>query len=401
MENKTFRPRTKRQVLLLLGVYRAAHHHGIARYAREARWALDGLYTHGRVPTWWRGDGMITLITTPRDYAALQLLPKVPLVDMSKGWITNAMPVNLRRSGYGRPRVLYDNAAIGRLAAEHFLERGFRHIAFFNFGNWWMETERIPFFRKAIESAGAKSHAIPYYRYFSMMRPSPPEEEEDALQWLVTALRALPKPIGIFAATDDLALTMLRACNTADISVPEEVAVLGCDNEALTCDFAQVPLSSVDPDSEQQGYEAAKLLDRLMDGAPAPRKPIIIPPKGVVTRQSTDILAIPHLPVARALRYICEHYTKPIRTSDIAAAVGLSLRGLELAFKKYLHRSLVTEINRRRIEHAKDLLIKTNMKTYQIAEQSGFNDMAYFSNVFFSFAGVRPSRFRKQHNPGT
>lgn len=388
----------KRQVLLLLGIYRTGHNNGIARYAREAGWTLDNLFAlGGRVPVWWHGDGMITLITTPRDYNAWQLLPKVPLVDLSKGWISSGMSPAQRSSGRDQPRVLYDNKTIGRLAAEHFLERGFRHIAFFNFGNWWMETERRPSFRRTVEAGGARYHEIPYYRHFSMVNPSTAAEEEAALQWLVATLRDMPKPVGIFVSTDELAITALRACTAAGLSVPEEVAVLGCENAQLTCEFAPIPLSSVDTDPEQQGYEAARLLDRLMDGEQPPRQPIIIPPKGVVTRQSTNILAVPHLPVARAMRFIWENYTKPIRTPDIAAAVGISLRSLEMAFQKHINRSLVTEINRCRIEHAKKLLLTTNLKAYEVAEQSGFSDVAYFSNVFCEATGVRPRRFRTQH----
>ena len=389
--------RPKRQVLLLLGVYRLAHHHGIARYAREAGWALDSLYIHGRIPTWWSGDGMITLVTTPRDYAALQVLPRVPLVDLSKGWISNVMTPAQRRAGRDRPRVLYDNVAIGRLAAEHFLERGFRHIALFNYGNFWMESERIPSFRQTIQAAGAHYHEIPYYTHFSMVQPSPAEKEKAASQWLVETIRALPKPTGIFIAADDVYDTVLRACTTAKISVPEEVAVLGCENDPLTCEFAPVPLSSVDPDIERQGYEAAKLLDRLMDGKPPPREPIIIPPRGVVTRQSTDILAVPHVPTARALRFIGEHHSEPIRLPDIARAAGMSRRGLEYAFRQHLHRSVTEEITRRRVEHAKELLLTTDMKALEVAEQTGFSGLMYFSRVFKKAVGVGPREFRRRH----
>ena len=398
MRYKPTTHRVKRQVLLLLGVYYQGHHSGVARYAREAGWVLDNSYAQGgRPPIWWRGDGIITLITSPRDYAALRLFPKLPLVDLSRGWVTNAMPSRLRCTGIGRPRVLEDNAQIGRLAAVHFLERGFRHVAFFNIGNFWMEAERIPSFRKAIEAAGGQFYEIAYHKHFSMWKPRAISDERAAYRWLVETIRHLPKPLGIFSSTDDVAVRLLRACDDAGSSVPEEVAVLGCDNVPLICDYTPVPLSSIDNDLERQGYEAAKLLDHLMDGHPAPAVPVLIPPKGVVVRQSTNILAVPNAKVARALRFIWEHYSEPIQTADIAAAAGLSRRSLERLFQKHIGRSLGTEITHHRIEHAKDLLLTTNLKAHQIALRCGFGGMVQFSRVFKQVIGTPPSNFRRKH----
>jgi LacI family transcriptional regulator len=397
METRSAPHRVKRQVLLLLGVYYPAHHSGIARYAREAGWVLNNTYAQGgRPPIWWRGDGMITLITSPKDYAALRRFPALPLVDLSRGWVTNAMPARLRRTGAGRPRVLYDNARIGRLAAEHFLERGFKHVAFFNFGNFWMETDRIPAFRATVEAAGGWYHEIKYHQHFSLLEPNPTRDERAAYRWLVATLRRLPKPVGIFAANDDMAVKILCACDDAAVDVPEEAAVLGCDNDPLICDYTPVPLSSIDNDLEGQGYEAARLLDRLMDGQPAAAAPILIPPRGVVVRQSTNILAVPHAKVARALRHIWEHYREPIQTGDVAAAAGLSRRGLEQAFQKHLGRTIAAEIRHCRIEHSRKLLLETHLKAHQIAAQSGFSGIVHFSQAFTRAVGIRPSHFRRR-----
>jgi LacI family transcriptional regulator len=388
--------------MLLLGVYHPQHHQGIARYAREAGWIVDQGHVDGtdEAPVWWRGDGMITLITRPKHYAAFRLMPKVPMVDLSRGWVSNAMPPRLRATGRGRPRVLEDNTAIGRLAAEHFLERGFEHIAFFNFGNWWLETERIPAFRRTVETAGAQYIELPYYRHVARQPTNTVVQERRAHRWLVDAIRGLPKPAGIFAPTDDLALSVLRACGDAGVGTPEEVAVLGCDNSPLVCDFAPVPLSSVDPDLEGQGYEAARLLGRLMDGEPPPKGPILIPPRGVVTRQSTNILAVPHVPTARALRFIWEHYRERIRTPEIAAAAGLSRRGVEHSFRQHLRRSIAEEVSRCRVEHARDLLLTTGMKAWQVAEAAGFSGIVDFSRVFKRVVGLAPHHYRRQHLAG-
>jgi LacI family transcriptional regulator len=390
--------RVKRRVLLLLGIYYPQHHAGIARYAREAGWGLNIFGQGGSPPAWWRGDGMITLITHPKDHEIFKLFPPRPMVDLSLGWIANSMPPALRKSGRGRPRVLADDEAIGRLAAEHFLERGFKHVAFFNFGNYWMEADRIPAFRATLEAGGARYHEIPYHRHFSLQTPHAATRHAAAHRWLTQAIRDLPKPVGIFAAADGIADMVVQACDEARAGVPEEVAVLGCNNETLLCDCAPVSMSSVDPDLEQQGYVAAQLLDRLMDGRPPPREPIRIPPRGVVTRQSTNILAVPHVPTARALRFIWEHYRERIKTPDVAAVAGLSRRGLEYAFRQHLHRSINAELNRCRVEHARSLLLKGGLKAHEVAEQSGFSDATDFSRVFFRATGLRPSRYRHAHS---
>jgi LacI family transcriptional regulator len=400
---KTIRPesRVKREVLLLLGVYLPAHHEGVARYAREAGWSLNNFYAEGGLlPWWWKGDGMITLITHPKDYEKWRQLPKRPMVDLSKGWISNVMPPHMRRAGRGVPRVLENNPAIARLAAHHFLERGFRDVAFLNIGNFWMETERIPTFRRTLEEAGARYFEISYHRHFSLLLPGSEAEHQRALAWLVDQIRSLPKPVGIFAAADNIAAMLLRACDAAGVSVPEEVAVLGCDNQPRICDYATVPLSSVDQDLEQQGYLAAQLLDRLMDGGPPPDEPILVPPKGVVTRQSTNILAVPHVPVARAVRFIWENYQKPIQISDIVAAAGISRRGIEHAFRQHLKRSILSELTRCRIDHAKELLLQTDLRISQIATQCGFGSLMYFSKIFKQSAGTGPREFRNQHRAG-
>jgi LacI family transcriptional regulator len=387
----------RRRVLLLLGFYNVRLNTGIVRYGREADWVLDDTYLRmGLPPAWWQGDGILGLITNPRDVLALRHFPKVPLVDLSKGWIADSMPAKYRASGIGRARVCYDNARIGKLAAEHFLERGFKHVAFMNSGNHWLDVERIPPFQQAVEAAGSRYYEIPYYQCLPRSSSGPLRDHQRAHQWLIKALRQLPKPVGIAVSTDNIAPRLLRACDDAGVSVPEEVAVLGCDNDAMVCDYGLVPLSSVDNDWEGLGYEGAKLLDRLMDGKRAPRKPILIPPKGVVTRLSTDILAVPDLKIARAVRFIWAHYSEPIGTPDIAAAAGVNRRKLERDFRAYLGRSVNNELTEMRIARAKNLLLETDLKAYEVAQQCGFSEIGYFSRAFHRLTGSSPSQFRRK-----
>ena len=276
----------RRSVLLLLGFYNVRLHQGIARYAHEADWVLDDTYVSaGLVPVWWDGDGILGLITSPKDVTAARHFPKCPLVDVSQGWISKSMPARYRASGLGRPRVYYDNARIARLSAEHFLARGFKHIAFLNYGNYWHEVERIPTYQKVIERAGADYHEIEYYRHFPPHSARTVQNHLSAQRWLIQKMRDLPKPLAITVASDNVSMRLFGACDAAGVSVPEEVAILGCDNDPLICEAAPVALSSVDNDWDRIGYEAAQLLDRLMAGKRVPREPVLIPPKGVAALQ--------------------------------------------------------------------------------------------------------------------
>lgn len=392
------RTRGSRRVFLLLGNYYAQNHHGIARYAKEAHWALDTSFMRtGQVdPLGGRVDGVIGLITHQRELDVLKKFRKVPLVDLSAAWGTEALP---DQSGLRVPRVLYDNAGIARIAAQHFIGRGFMHIALFNQGNYHFERDRKVVFQAATHEAGRSFHEIEFHRWVADARlKNPAGVESRVARRLAQELRKLPKPLAVFTPSDDSALRVLHACEHLGLRVPEEVALLGCHNDPLACDHAPVPLSSVDDDLEMQGYEAARLLDRLMNHEPVSAVPVIIPPKGVVTRASTDILAVPHREVAIALRYIWQHYAEPIQTNDVAAAAGLSRYHLMRLFQANLGRSITDEIAHKRIEHAKQLLLETDLKAWQIAEQTGYTNIVHFSTAFTRLVGQAPSHFRNQHH---
>lgn len=391
------RKHIRRNVLLLLGYYNVSLHGGIIRYAGEAGWALDDGYMRvGQPPVWWRGDGILGLITAPKDLRALEHFPaNLPMVDLSKGWISNVMSPEDRALGVGRTRVFYDNEKIGQLAAGHFLQRGFKHIAYLNIGNYWHETERIPVCRAHIEEAGGHFHEIEYFRHFSLDSKTPLADRSEAQLWLTQTIAKLPKPLGIILTSDDWATCLLQACDDAGVTVPDEVAVLGCDNDPMVCHCTPVPLSSIDLNWDGVGYEAARLLDRMMDGQAPPKEPVLVPPKGVVARMSTNILAVPDPRIARALRFIWEHFPEPLGAETVAKGAGLNRRTLERGFREHLGRSVLYEITRVRIERAKTMLVDSNLKAHQVAEQCGFSGIVAFSKVFLRLTGMRPSDFRK------
>lgn len=389
----------RRNVLLLLGSHGYALRNGILRYAREASWIIDDTYTTiGLVPKWWKGDGVLGLITHPKDAMAHRYFSDVPLVDYSKGWISDSMPPKYRSSGIGRPRVLQDNRLIGRMAAEHFIERGFKNIALLNAGNYWMEKERLPFFQEAVETAGARFHEIKYYAHLPFRRHEGPlSDHPSAHKWLVRTLRELPKPLGVATHSDYVALRVMRACDDGNLTVPEEIAILGCHNDPFVCDFAPAPLSSIDDNLERIGYEGAKLLGQIMNGKRSPTEPILIPPKGIVTRMSTNVFAVPDPKIARAVRFIFEHFQETnIGVPEIAAASGLSRSALDRAFFKFLGGSPAQQLLKVRVENAKKLLLKSDLKAHEIAAQTGFSSIVHFSQAFLRVVGERPSRFRSQ-----
>ncbi len=389
----------QRRVVLILGYHNQSLLGGIFNYAREANWTVDDSHVRfGRPPLLTHGDGILAMITHRCDLAALNRLDKMPMVDLSEGWLKDGEMARLGRKRRQCPRVVYDNGMIGELAAHHFLERGFRHAAFLNCGNFWNETERIGRFRKVLAAGGCQYHGIPLHQHARPQRLGGTfEDMQRGRQWLASFLRQLPKPLAIATRADDDALLALDACDLAGLSVPEEVAVLGGDNDPLICDYARVPLSSIDFNWERIGYEGARLLDGLMDGGEMSAEALVIPPKGVVTRLSTNVLAVPNVRVARAIRFIWEHYREDIGTDQVATAAGISRRSLEREFKRHFGLTVAHEIAHVRVDRAKQLLLETPLKGHVIAEQCGFPDVYRFSKVFHRLTGVRPGAFRREH----
>jgi LacI family transcriptional regulator len=210
-------------------------------------------------------------------------------------------------------------------------------------------------------------------------------------------ISGLQLPLGIFTYHDAMAVRICGFCDAVGLRVPEQVAVLGRGNDPYQCDFAATPLSSVDPNYFVQGRAAAELLDNLMNGEPVPKEPVLIAPTGVVTRQSTDVLALPDLDTARALRYIWEHFSEPLQVSDIADAIAVSRRKIERHFRTHLHRSLNEELIRKRIERSCELLTATKLPSRKIAGQVGFSTETYFCRIFRGTMGMTPKKYRLAH----
>lgn len=379
------KPEKRRRVLLALGWYATELHRGVALYARKAGWAMNIDMERGiELPRNWKGDGIVCVLgMNPAIDEAVEAwrLPTVSIGPFAKAGIPYVMP---------------NNDAIGKLAGEHFLMRGFCNFAFY------MPTGSVG---EELRMEGFRKHLARADRDLICLRPPSRSEASEAdantadVRWLERELVRLPKPLAVFAEYDDRALEILDACENASISVPEEVAILGADNDELRCAFATVPLSSVDIDQIKQGYEAAHLLDRLMRGEAVNTRTILVEPLGVVTRQSTDILAIGHRNVAHALRIIWEHYTEPLTAEMVAREIPMSSRRLHDAFLKHVGRTMAEELSRRRVEHARRLLEDTKRrKMDEIAHLSGFTSADHMCKLFMRTLKISPSAYRREKN---
>jgi LacI family transcriptional regulator len=358
--------------------------HGIANYVHAHQpWSifLDQREDQSPVPAWlerWRGDGIICRMTNIR-LAEAVARSGVPMVDLND------------YTDLGLQGVWSDHRAIGRVAAQHLVERGFRHFAFCGFSGQRWSVERQDGFAKFLESAGHDCHI---YESRWNRRHSRPWEQ--TRQRLVAWLESLPKPIGIMAGNDMRGQQVLDACREAEIAVPNEAAVVGVDNDELLCGLCDPPLSSVIPNAERIGYDAAALLDQLMQGERPTQREWLIEPLGIATRQSSDILAIDEPNIAAAVRLIRESACKGVTVSDIAQQVAVSRSVLERGFHKYLGRTPQAEIRQVQVARVKELLAQTELPLSRIAEIAGYDHPEYMCVVFKREVGCTPGQFRQQ-----
>jgi LacI family transcriptional regulator len=330
----------------------------------------------------WAGDGIISRLS-PRQTRRLRATG-IPTVDL-----------NDQGPGPCRPHICGDHRAEGAMAAEHLLERGFTSFAFFGYPQFAWSRECRSGFTAALQAAG---HGCAHYRRaqrvsWGHQQPSWEVEVEEVARWI----HSLPKPLGLMACNDFRGIQALDACRRAGIAVPEEVAVIGVDNEELVCKLAYPPLSSVVPNARRIGYEAAALLDRLMRGEPEPATPLAIPPLEVITRLSTDVNAIADPDVATAMRFIREHACEGIGVDDVLAQVPVSRSVLQRRFRSLLGRSIHAVIAAVRLQRAKQLLVETDLSLTVIAKRTGFSHVEYLCSAFRQAVGLPPGAYRREH----
>lgn len=361
---------------------------GVTRYLRSHQpWSvfLEQRELWTSPPAWlrrWRGDGVICRKTTP-GLAKMLANAGIPLVDLNDC----CEPMSA-------PRIVADDVAIGALAADHLLERGFKHFAFCGFGDQvWSLGRREGFTLRLAqrghmcdvwESPWVGPHAQAWER-----------EQAQIGRWL----QSLSLPAGLMACNDMRGQHVLDACQRLDLAVPEEVAVIGVDDDAVLCNLCHPPLSSVVPNAERVGYEAAALLDHLMSGGVATEPLRLIEPVGVRTRQSSDVLAVDDPAVAATLRFIRERAFHGCSMKDVIRHSAMSRSVLERKFREYLGHSPQAEIRLVQLKRVKELLAESDLPLTAIAALAGYTHPEYMSVVFKRATGQTPGQFRSAANP--
>ncbi|MEO6004615.1 MAG: DNA-binding transcriptional regulator [Opitutus sp.] len=358
---------------------------GIVEYERSHRqWStfLDDEARTERDPDFLHGEkwhGVISRHTSPQLVASCRELG-IPLVDLDDSPLYP-----------GVPKIRPDNTAIGHLGAEHFLERGFRHFAFCGFANEGWSCARRDGFVEALALAGHRCliHDVEYPGVIT------PEWNAIQITALTDWLRQLPKPIAVMTCVDVRAFQLISAAENAGLLVPEEVALLGVNNDTMRCELSYPPLSSVMLDAHRSGYFAAEVLDSMIAGEKPPELDIRIEPTGVLSRLSTDILAVADKNVAAALSFIRERACRGICVEEVLVHAAVSRSQLEKRFRHCIGRSPQAEIRRVQLARVKELLLETDLPLKTIAGMTGFEHLEYMSVVFKRQTGESPGQFRK------
>ncbi|MEI7831897.1 MAG: DNA-binding transcriptional regulator [bacterium] len=365
---------------IIRGIYKYGEQHPLWEFRR-----FELFMTGKDLLTEWAADGIISFIG---GNAKLETVARnnIPLVNTSSYAAESIVP-----------RVIIDNAEIGRQAAEYFLGLGFRHCAYF--GIHWGAFSQI---REDSFCAKLAQHGVQcsVHRDIKDVAPSVSlvshwtTNDDATYAWI----HDLPKPVGILAWSDVGARHLANICIARQLSIPKEVAILGVDDDNVECMMAEPSLSSIRLCGENIGYEAARMLEQLMAGEEPPSRKVRLPPMGVVARASTDTMAISDPDVLCALRFIHENTDKHIGVDDVLAEVPLSRSALEVRFRRVMGCTLLEEISRARIELAKKLLTGTEMPIRAIAVKAGFRSVSNLYNAFNKTVGMTPAVFRKNFN---
>ena len=286
----------------------------------------------------------------------------------------------------GTSLIVTNSSKTGKKAADYFISLGFKNYAYCGFKNIIWSNLRHKIYNDTLRHSGFDS----IESFMDIPRRNKDTNQKNLTAWL----KKLPKPIAIFACNDDRAVYILEACKSIKINVPEEVAVLGVDNDDLVCNLSSPPLSSIALDFKNAGFQAAKHLDQLMTGN-AKNTVIDVEPIEIITRKSTDIFAVEDKDLVEAMVFIRNQFHQSIQVSDVVKVTSISRRELESRFKLEFKKTIQNEINRLRIEHIKKMLITSREPIYKIAGTLEFTDPEHFSRYFKNMTGINPSVFRQ------
>lgn len=359
---------------------------GIRRYmAAHGPWSifLEQRALDSRVPPWlanWRGDGILTRTGTQAMANAIARTG-VPAIELRATKLRHALPF-----------VGVDNQMVGMAVASHLIERGFEHFALYALDTETFFEERCNNFIRALKQRHFNCHV--FKAEGSREKPLQWEQQQTRLaRWI----RGLPKPVGLMACTDQLGFWLLDACKRAEVAVPEQAAVVGVENDESLCEMSTPPLSSVRFDAQTTGFAAAEMLDRLMAGETVAKTQTLIEPIGIVTRQSSDVVAIGDPLIAEAVRLIRENACDNLNVEGVLDSLLVSRSTLERRMTAALGHTPKEEILRVRMRRVRELLIETTLPLKVIAMRTGFKHAQYLGEVFRKQAGMTPGEFRAKH----
>ncbi len=359
---------------LLRGIADYAHHHGPWAFYWEP---------HGLQESWPRiktldAQGAILRDVDQVAEVRARKLPAI-VVEHSKSEIR------------GFINVVTDSATVSKLAADHLLQCGLQHFAYCGFPDKLWSRARGEHLQRYLAKRG---HGVAFYKPpCGSSAPTWKQERHVMTKWLAS----LPTPVGVMACNDDRAEHVIEACKIAGLRVPDEVAVVGADNDDLVCELSDPPLSSVALNFERAGYESAHLLDQLMHGRRVRSDKIIVRATHLVARQSTDVLTIRDQHVVKALRFIRAHTAGNAPVTEVARAAGMSRRALEKRFREILGHTILDEIRRIRTDQIARMLVETNQPVAQIAERLNFPSLQHVARYFHKVKQMTPLAYRRLH----
>lgn len=376
-----------KRVVLLLETSRAFGRQlisGVVHYSRlNSPWLFykEPIDLESSIPNLisWKPDGIImrdTMIT--KDLLKL----KIPTIYAPHGF---KYPRNI-------PIIITESSSIAKMASDHFIEKGFKNLAFCGYDSIEWSEQRKSYFNRFNSEAGFRTYNYVSYKRFRLSDWE--KEQQHVCRWI----KDLPKPIGIFACNDDRGLHILEVCKLMNLKVPEDVAVIGVDNDLMVCEFGDPPLSSIALNLESAGFEAAKLLDKMMSsGNKMKGREIIATSNIIVQRQSSDILALNDKEVAQAIQFIKGNAKNKILIKDMLRTIGIGRRALEKRFRNTIHKTIYHEIQQVRIESISKLLIETDLPISQIISLYNFTDAEHISRFFKKEKGMSMREYRKIH----
>lgn len=370
-------PRGSHQEVFIEGIYRYAAEHGRKwSYIVAPEWNSVSI----KQLVGWPGNGVIAALNTPSE-AECAANYHLPIVNISSALAESPVP-----------RSMVDNRAIGALAAEHLLERGFDSYAFYGMQDIEYSRQRFEGFEEQLKVAGGKSVALTLASTFHLKGNVWLRQQQELTKWLAQ----LETPCGVFAASDARARQVINSCDQLNLKVPEQVAVVGVDDQQIICEHVHPTITSIARNNILEGYTAASLLDRLMRGKRVPQRDQLIAPLRVVARESTATFAVSDERLRKVLMYFQEHVEDPVTVGELCAHADVSRRWLEYSFSNVLGETPYQYMRRQRLDYARRLLAdEPNTKIYRIAQRVGFSSAKQLTKVFRREFGLSPREFRQ------